>query len=80
MAFLRYTSLRLLVFVGTAALLYVAGFRSWLLLLVAVLLSGFISLFALRRQRDDASTALSHRLTRINERLDEKSAAEDSDT
>ncbi len=79
MAFLRYTALRALILVGTAGLLFVAGLRSWLLLLVAVLLSGFISIFALRRQRDEASSALSNRLTRINQRLDEHASAEDAE-
>ncbi len=79
MAFLRYTALRVLIFVGTTAVLYVAGLRSWLLLLVAVLLSGFISIFALRRQRDAASASLSNRLTRINQRLDEQASAEDAE-
>ena len=69
---LRYTLLRLLVFLGALALLWLLGLRGEedLLLLVvgAALLSMVVSFFALRRFREDTSA-------RIAERLDARAAA-----
>lgn len=63
---LRYTVLRLLVFLGCLALLWLLGLRGEedLLLLVvgAALLSAVISYFALRRFREDYSAQLAARI------------------
>ena len=63
---LRYTVLRLLVFLGCVAALWLLGLRGEedLLLLVAgaALLSAVISYFALRRFREDYSAQLAARI------------------
>ncbi|GAA4412535.1 hypothetical protein GCM10023168_34400 [Fodinibacter luteus] len=65
---LRYTVLRLLVFLGCLAALWLAGLRDRedMLLLVAgaALLSAVISYFALRRFREDYSAQLAERIDR----------------
>ena len=74
---LRYTLLRLLVFAGCLAALWLAGLRGEedLLLLVvgAALLSAVISFFALRRFREDYSAQLA-------ERIDRRTAAKHTQT
>lgn len=77
MALLKYTLLRLALLGVTAGVLYVVGLRDWLLLLVALLLSGIISIFALNRARDEVSTSLTTRRTTIERRLDEAGSAQD---
>jgi hypothetical protein len=63
---LRYSLLRLLVFLGCVSLLWLLGLRDrdQLLILVvgAALLSAVISYFALRRFREDYSAQVAHRL------------------
>jgi Protein of unknown function (DUF4229) len=63
---LRYTVLRILVFLATLALLWLFGLRGEenLLLLVvgAALLSAVISFVALRRFREDTSAQIAERL------------------
>ena len=63
---LRYTLLRLLVFAGCLAALWLAGLRGEddLLLLVvgAALLSAVISFFALKRFREDYSAQLAQKI------------------
>ncbi|MDQ6873789.1 MAG: DUF4229 domain-containing protein, partial [Actinomycetota bacterium] len=49
--FLVYTAGRLAAFVVVAGLLWLVGFRSWILVLAALLLSMPLSYFGLRRQR-----------------------------
>ncbi len=69
---LRYTLLRLLVFLGCLALLWLLGLRGeedvLLLVVGAALLSALISYFALRRFREDYSAQLAAK-------IDERSAA-----
>lgn len=77
MAILRYTALRLLVFIVVAALLWIVGLRDYWLLLFAVLLSGIVSLFVLSGSRDQLSSALVNRQERIKQRRAERMAAED---
>lgn len=78
MAIVKYTVLRVLVFAVVAGLLYVVGLREWYLLLpLAVFVSGLFSIFVLNRTRDEASTSLSDRLTTIRQRLDDATTAED---
>jgi hypothetical protein len=78
MAFLRYTALRLLLFVVVAALLWIIGIRDYWLLLFAILVSGGLSLFVLSRSRDELSASLVNRRERIRQRLAERTAAEDA--
>ena len=78
MDLLRYSLLRLLLFLVTAGVLWLLGMRGFVLLLVAILVSGFVSIVALRRPRDAASGALDRRLRRINERIESSAAAEDA--
>lgn len=74
MALLKYTLLRLALLAATAGVLYLVGLRDWILLFVAFLVSGVISIFVLNRARDEVSTSLAQRQRAINERLDEPSA------
>ena len=78
MAVLRYTALRVLVLAAVAALLWLAGLRGLWLLLIAVLVSGLVSLVLLRRQRDAMSAALFERQQAVRRRLAERAAAEDA--
>jgi hypothetical protein len=77
MAFVRYTLLRVLLFVVVAALLWIVGLRGLWLVMFAILISGMISIFALSKSRDAASVSLSNRLSTIKRRMDERAAAED---
>lgn len=65
---LRYTLLRLLVFLGCLCVLWLAGLRGeedvLLLVVGAALLSAVISYFALRRFREDYSAQLAERIDR----------------
>lgn len=78
MAFVRYTALRALIFVVVAALLWIVGLRGYVLLLVALLASGLVSLFALNRSRDALSAAMVNRHRRFKQRRAERTAAEDA--
>jgi Protein of unknown function (DUF4229) len=77
MALLRYTVLRVLLFLAVAALLWIVGLRGVWLVLFAILGSGIISIFALSRSRDAASVAFANRVSSIKRRMD-KRAAEDA--
>jgi membrane protein implicated in regulation of membrane protease activity len=79
MALLKYTLLRLALLAGTAGVLYLVGLRDWLLLFVAFLVSGLISIFALNRARDDVSTSLAQRQQAINDRIENASADDEPD-
>lgn len=78
MALLRYTLLRLLLFAVVAALCWVFGLRGFGLLLMAVLVSGILSIFVLSRSRDAVSTSLADRMSTIKDRMAERTAAEDA--
>ncbi|HEX6194707.1 MAG TPA: DUF4229 domain-containing protein [Jiangellaceae bacterium] len=78
MALLRYTALRFFVFVVVAALLWIFGMRGFWLLLVAIMVSGFASLFILNRSRDELSRAYVERRQKIKQRLADRTAAEDA--
>lgn len=78
MAILRYTALRVLVFLVVAALLWLVGLRGFWLLLVAVFASGVISLFVLRGSREAVSSSLDWRMSTIKQRMAERAAAEDA--
>jgi membrane protein implicated in regulation of membrane protease activity len=78
MAILRYTMLRVLILVVIGALLWLAGFRGFWLLLAAFFTSGIISIFVLRRSRDDVSRSLDKRFSTIKSRLDQRTLDEDA--
>lgn len=78
MALLRYTLLRVLLFLVVAALLWIIGLRGLWLVMFAILGSGMISIFALSRSRDAASVSLSDWLSTFKRRMDERAAAEDA--
>ena len=78
MALVRYTALRFLVFAVVVALLWIFGLRGFWLLLAGVLLSGFVSLFALNRSRDELSSAYVQRREKIKQQMAERAAAEDA--
>jgi hypothetical protein len=78
MTLLRYTALRLFIFAVVAALLWIFGLRGFWLLLVAIMVSGFASLFILNRSRDELSRALVERREKIKQRLADRAAAEDA--
>jgi hypothetical protein len=61
-AFLVYTAGRIGVFLLTAAVLWLLGFRSWFLALGAVLLSMPLSYFLLRRQRAAFADSVERRM------------------
>jgi hypothetical protein len=78
MALLRYTLLRVLLFLVVAALLWIAGMRGFWLLLVAIFASGVVSVFVLSRSRDAASASLANRASQVRWRMHERTAAEDA--
>ena len=78
MAVLKYTALRLLLFLAVAALLYAVGVRNLFVnAMLALLISGLVSLFVLDRARNEVSAGIERRIgdrpglfTRINARID----------
>lgn len=76
---LRYTMLRLTLFVAALALLIGLGARGFVLFVLAVLLSGVVSFFLLSGPRAAMSERLTARLARLNRRIDESTRAEDDD-
>ena len=79
-ALLSYTTLRLLIFGAAWALISLATpLRGLWSLTLAILVSGAISMFALHRQRDAVSIGVSGFFTRINDRIDASTRAEDDD-
>lgn len=88
MALLRYTTLRLALFLGTFALVYLAGVRDpFLCALIAILVSGLISVVALKRVRSEVvvrapkarreRTRRQSPFKRINARINAAAHAED---
>ncbi len=76
---LRYTTLRLALFIVWAVALYFVGVRDVFLVLLAFGGSGITSLWVLRRQRDAMSAGLDGVFKRINRRIEESKTAEDQD-
>ena len=76
---LRYTAIRLALFIVVTAVLWLIGIRAnvFFLLALGLVISGFISLFALNRTRDAASTSVSGTFSRINRRIEQSATAED---
>jgi cell division protein FtsW (lipid II flippase) len=78
-ATVAYTSARILVLVVVLGVLYLVGARGWLLVALAVLVSGVASLVLLSRQRDAMSGVITSRLSNFRQRLDEGTRREDDD-
>lgn len=76
-AFFVYTGLRLLLLVGVGAALYLLGARGFLLLVLAFLVSGALSLVWLDRPRAQMSRGFGNAVSRVNDRIDAAAAAED---
>jgi hypothetical protein len=74
-----YTVSRLALFAATAGVLYLVGARGFLLLALAILISGIISFVLLSRQRDAVSARVTARAARMRENLAEGAAREDTD-
>ncbi len=72
---LAYTVARAVLFAASYALLWLTGLRGLLLIVMALLVSGLVSLWLLARQRDAMSLALSRKLSAI----DDQAGAEDDD-
>jgi hypothetical protein len=68
---LVYTFARLALFAATAGVLFLVGARGFLLLALAILLSGVISFVLLSRQRDAVSSSVTERAGRIRHNLAE---------
>ncbi len=78
-ATLAYTAARILLFVVSMILLYLAGASGLLLIALALVISGIVSFVLLSRQRDAMSSALATRIGNFRSRLDEGTRAEDND-
>jgi hypothetical protein len=76
---LVYTLSRVLLFLAVLGVLYLLGARDLVLLVLAFLISGAISLVLLSRQRDAMSSSVTGTFRRINERIEASSRAEDED-
>jgi len=76
---IRYTTLRFALFFVCGAVLYAVGVRELLLVLISFGVSGLLSLFLLRRHRDDMSAGLVSVFGRINKRIEDSKKAEDVD-
>lgn len=73
-----YTLARLGLFALCLALAWVAGLGGAVLLIVALLASGLLSWFVLRRPRLAMSGVVERRVSRVQRRIAERSAAEDA--
>lgn len=76
---LLYTIQRLLMVGAVGIPLYLLGMRGFWLLAFAFLLSGLISLFVLKNQREAMSARISERISSWNAKMDERTRAEDVD-
>jgi hypothetical protein len=79
-AFLVYTSLRIVLLLAVGGLLYLTGLRGFLLVLLAFLLSGALSLVWLDRPRSQMGAGFGRAIGKVNERIDRAAAAEDPGT
>ena len=79
LAFIRYSTLRLAVLLVVGAVCYLIGLRGFMLLLVALIASGIVSLFVLDRQREALGESVGGVFSRINARIDENTRSEDVD-
>jgi hypothetical protein len=75
---LVYTAARLGLFLGCLAVAWLIGFSGGLLVLVALVVSGGLSLFVLQGQRLAMSGAVERAVSRTRSRSREREAAEDA--
>jgi uncharacterized protein DUF4229 len=73
-----YTGLRIALLVVCLVVLYAIGFRGFTALLVALVVSGLLSLFLLARQRAAMSVAVDQRMSRLRTRMQARTKAEDA--
>ena len=76
-AFFVYTGLRILLLLAVGGLLYATGARGFLLLVLAFLVSGALSLVWLDRPRAKMSQGFGNAVGRVNDKIDAAAAAED---
>lgn len=76
-AFFVYTGLRILLLLAVGGLLYLTGARGFLLIVLAFLLSGALSLVWLNRPREQMSAGFGRVIGRVNAKIDEAAAKED---
>ena len=74
---LRYTALRVLLFLAVLGILALLRVHGLLLLALAVLVSGLLSYSLLSRQRDAMSSAIAAKAQRIRDAMEEGTRAED---
>ena len=74
---LLYTSSRLVLFIVTATVLALLGMHGIFLLMVALVVSGLMSYVLLSKQRDAMSAAVVGGGSRLRNRLDARTTAED---
>jgi hypothetical protein len=77
-AVLVYTAARLALFAGCLALAWLVGLRGGLMVLVALVVSGVLSLFLLQPQRLAMSGAVERSFARGRARMQARTAAEDA--
>ena len=70
-----YTTARFMVFVACVGVLFVIGFRSWLLVLGALVLSAPLSFFLLRKQREAFAQRVEGRVSERRVKKDKLRAA-----
>ena len=78
--FVVYTAGRLAVFAVVAAVLYLLGFRSWVLAFAALLLSMPVSYFVLRRQRTEFARDVERRVQERRELRRRRDESDDPDS
>jgi Protein of unknown function (DUF4229) len=76
---LIYSLSRLALFAATTGVLFLVGARGFLLLGLAILISGVISFVLLSRQRDAVSNSVTERAGRIRDNMADGAAREDND-
>lgn len=74
---LWYTLARIGLFLAAAAVLFAFGVRGWIMIVLAFLISGALSLFVLGKLRDAVSVQVSQRVEQRRARRAEAQAAED---
>ena len=78
-ATLLYTVLRLAMFAAALGLLYLAGARGVLLILIAAVVSALGSYILLSRPREAMAGNISRRITRVRDGLEQGARSEDGD-
>lgn len=76
-AFVVYTGFRILLLLAVGGVMYALGARGALLIVLAFVVSGFLSLALLDRWRTALGMGVARALERVNGRIDRASASED---